>query len=80
MFEDGEEIVEKYDNNYDLILLDIEMPRMNGMDAAERIREKDEDVVMMFITNMAQYAIRGYSVGALDFVMKPPLSPTAIFI
>ena len=41
------------------------------MDAAEKIRELDEHVVLMFITNMAQYAIRGYSVGALDFVMKP---------
>ena len=47
------------------------MPKLNGMDAAEFIREKDEDVVIMFITNMAQYAIRGYSVGALDFIMKP---------
>ncbi len=71
VFEDGEEIISNYEEKYDLILLDIEMPKMNGMDAAEKIREKDEDVVLMFITNMAQYAIRGYSVGALDFVMKP---------
>ena len=47
------------------------MPGMNGMEAAEKIRQADEDVVLMFITNMIQYAIRGYSVGALDFVMKP---------
>lgn len=70
-FEDGEDILRDYKNEYDIILLDIEMPRLNGMDAAELIREKDEEVVLMFITNMAQYAIRGYSVGALDFVMKP---------
>lgn len=70
-FADGAEILEDYKNEYDVILLDIEMPRLNGMDAAELIRQKDEDVVLMFITNMAQYAIRGYSVGALDFVMKP---------
>ena len=70
-FADGAEIVENDKNEYDVILLDIEMPKLNGMDAAEIIREKDEDVVLMFITNMAQYAIRGYSVGALDFVMKP---------
>ena len=54
-----------------MILLDIEMPNLNGMDAARIIRDKDENVVLMFITNMAQYAIHGYSVGALDFVMKP---------
>ena len=71
VFYDGAEILENYAPKYDLILLDIEMPKMNGMDAAEKIREVDEDVVLMFITNMAQYAIRGYSVGALDFVMKP---------
>ena len=55
----------------DIVILDIEMPGMNGMEAAEKIRQADEDVVLMFITNMIQYAIRGYSVGALDFVMKP---------
>lgn len=70
-FSDGAEILEDFKKEFDIILLDIEMPRLNGMDAAELIREKDEDVVLMFITNMAQYAIRGYSVGALDFVMKP---------
>ena len=70
-FYDGAEILEKYVPKYDLILLDIEMPKVNGMDAAEKIREVDDNVVLMFITNMAQYAIRGYSVGALDFVMKP---------
>lgn len=71
VFEDGADILKDYKNEYDVILLDIQMPKVNGMDAAEQIREKDEDVVLMFITNMAQYAIRGYSVGALDFVMKP---------
>ena len=71
VFYDGAEILEDYIPRYDLILLDIEMPKVNGMDAAEKIREVDENVVLMFITNMAQYAIRGYSVGALDFVMKP---------
>ena len=70
-FCDGAEILENYAPKYDLILLDIEMPKVNGMDAAEKIREADENVVLMFITNMAQYAIHGYSVGALDFVMKP---------
>lgn len=71
VFFDGAEILENYQPKYDVILLDIEMPKVNGMEAAERIREMDEDVVLMFITNMASYAIHGYSVGALDFVMKP---------
>lgn len=70
-FYDGAEILENYAPVYDLILLDIEMPKVGGMETAEKIREVDEDVVLMFITNMAQYAIHGYEVGALDFVMKP---------
>ena len=71
VFDNGEAILQDYQNEYDMILMDIEMPGMNGMDVAEKIREMDEEVVIMFITNMAAYAIRGYSVGALDFVMKP---------
>lgn len=70
-FCDGSEILQDYQPRYDIILLDIEMPKVSGMEAARAIRDQDENVVLMFITNMAQYAIRGYSVGALDFVMKP---------
>lgn len=71
VFTDGAQILDNYQPIYDIILLDIEMPQVNGMEAAERIREQDGDVVLMFITSMAKYAIRGYAVGALDFVMKP---------
>lgn len=71
VFWDGAEILEDYQPLYDIILLDIEMPKVNGMKAAEKIRAQDADVTLMFITNMANYAIRGYEVGALDFVMKP---------
>lgn len=70
-FSDGAEILERYQSDYDVILLDIEMPKINGMDAARQIRMQDDNVVLMFITNMASYAIHGYEVGALDFVMKP---------
>lgn len=67
----GTELLKDYEPVYDVILMDIEMPDMNGMDAAAQIRRIDLDVVMMFITNLASYALRGYEVGALDFVMKP---------
>ena len=55
----------------DVYFLDVEMPRLGGFGAAERIRAVDPDVVLVFVTNMAQYAIRGYEVDALDFVLKP---------
>lgn len=71
VFGDGAEILEGYQPLYDIILLDIEMPGVNGMDAAVQIRACDPEVVLVFITNIASYAIRGYEVGALDFVVKP---------
>ena len=70
-FSDGVEILEGYRPVYDLILLDVEMKHLDGMETAQRIRALDSDVMIVFITNMAQYAIRGYSVGALDYVLKP---------
>lgn len=70
-YTDGQEIVDDVQKHYDIIFFDIEMTKLNGMDAAKVIRERDVNVVMVFITNMAQYAIEGYEVGALDFVLKP---------
>ncbi len=70
-FRDGDEIVENYNGKYDIILMDIEMQFMDGMTAAENIRKLDNDVIIMFITNMTSYAIRGYEVNALDYVVKP---------
>ena len=70
-FRDGEDIVTDYSADYDLILMDIEMAFLNGMKAAEKIRELDKDVVIIFITNMPQYAIQGYKVNALDYMLKP---------
>ncbi|MCF0133212.1 MAG: response regulator transcription factor [Blautia sp.] len=70
-FQDGEDIVEDYKCNFDIILMDVEMMFMNGMTAAEKIREIDKEVIIIFITNMPQYAIKGYMVDALDYVLKP---------
>lgn len=70
-FGDGDEIVEGYKAVYDIILMDIEMTFMDGMTAAERIRELDSEVVIIFITNMSQYVMKGYTVDALDYVLKP---------
>lgn len=71
LFADGDEILENYHATYDLIFLDIQMQRLDGMQTAERIRQLDTEVYLIFITNLANYAIKGYSVNALDFVLKP---------
>ena len=71
VFADGVDLLEDYRAVYDIIFLDVEMKHLDGMATAERIRQMDADVILIFITNMAQYAIRGYSVGALDYVLKP---------
>lgn len=70
-FSDGDTIVSHYHSQFDIILMDIEMRFMDGMSAAEEIRRMDKEVVIIFITNMPQYAIRGYAVEALDYILKP---------
>lgn len=70
-FSDGDEIALNYKAEYDIILMDIEMKFMDGMMAAEEIRKVDREVVIIFITNSPQYAIKGYAVDALDYVLKP---------
>ena len=70
-FETGHEIAYQYKANYDIILMDIELGAVSGMEAAEIIRTMDRDVVIIFITNSPHYAIEGYKVEALDYVLKP---------
>ena len=70
-FADGADIVENYQAVYDIIFLDIQMSCIDGMRTAEIIRTFDSDVLLIFITNMAQYAIRGYTVQAMYYLLKP---------
>jgi DNA-binding LytR/AlgR family response regulator len=70
-FQDGEEIVEGFEPNFDIILLDIQMDHLDGFSTAKRIRKMDGDVILIFITNLSQYAIRGYEVEALSYLLKP---------
>ena len=70
-YDNGEDLVEGYRPEFDLILMDVEMPFLDGMAAAKYVREMDPEVVIIFVTNLAQYAIQGYAVNALDYVLKP---------
>lgn len=71
VFRDGDEILAHYKPEFDIILMDIQMKFVDGMTAAEEIRNQDSRVIILFITNLAQYAIQGYKVGAFDYILKP---------
>ena len=70
-FGDGDDIVNDYRAEYDVILMDIQMKHMDGMTAAEKIRRMDAEVVIVFITNLASYAVKSYTVEASDYLVKP---------
>ena len=61
--------------NIDIGFFDVEMPGMDGLLMAEKFREQNEEAVILFITNVAQYAIAGYKVNAFDYVIKPIVYP-----
>ncbi len=70
-FSDGDELADKYQSLYDIIFLDVEMQRMNGIETARNIRKIDRQVMIVFLTNMSGYAINGYEVKAADYLLKP---------
>lgn len=67
----GKELLDSLTIDTDIVLLDIRMEPMSGMQAARAIREKNHDVCIIFITTMTQYAMEGYSVHAFGFIKKP---------
>lgn len=80
VFENGMQFLEACRaNQFDLVFMDVDMPHMDGFQTARKLREKDPTVVLIFVTNVAQQAIRGYEVNALDYIVKP-LTYEAFFL
>lgn len=68
---DGMELIERYDATIDLIFLDIQMKLVNGLRTAERIRQMDEQVGIIFLTTLSQYGLEGYKYQATNYIIKP---------
>ena len=70
-FDNGLKFLESFNHNFDVIYLDVQMPLMDGMTLAARIRKIDKTIPLIFVTKYVQYAIDGYKVDASDFLLKP---------
>lgn len=70
-FSSGDAFLRSEESAFDIVLMDIEMPGRDGLETARILRQSDPLVIIIFITNLAQYAVKGYEVEALDFIIKP---------
>lgn len=70
-FDSANKFLSDYRADYDMAFFDIQLPTLNGMDAVAELRRLDRELPVIFVTNMAQYAVKGYNVNALGFILKP---------
>ncbi|MCH3966170.1 MAG: LytTR family DNA-binding domain-containing protein [Bacilli bacterium] len=70
-FPDGLKFYGHYETGFDIVFTDIEMPLMDGMEAAKKIRDSDKRVQIIFVSKSAQYAVKGYEADAIGYALKP---------
>ncbi len=71
MFTSGESLLKDYPENTDLLILDIALNNMTGIEVAQKLRKENNNVGIFFLTNMDQYVFEGYDVHAFAFLLKP---------
>lgn len=70
----GKELVKQCDENYmpfNMVFLDVDMPKMNGVEAAKKLREFSEVTAICFVTSYENYAYEAFGVNAVDYIVKP---------
>lgn len=70
-FQSAQQLWLSSDEIYDIYLLDIQMPKMNGMVLAKKIRLQNEHSIIIFITGVIEYIYDGFNVNALNYLLKP---------
>ncbi|MGL4914323.1 MAG: LytR/AlgR family response regulator transcription factor [Romboutsia sp.] len=70
-FSSGEDLLDNYPKNLDILIMDIQMKIINGMDTARKIREFDNNLEIIFMTSFAEFMQEGYEVKAYRYILKP---------
>ena len=71
-FVNGTELLNSHKkNNFDIILLDVDMPEHSGIEIGKYLRQNDTETILIFVTNYPQYAIEGYDCNAFHYLLKP---------
>ena len=79
IFSDGLEFIRSTEN-HDIVFLDIQMGKLDGLETARLLRKIGKESILIFVTNMAQFAIKGYEVDALDFIIKPANAASITYV
>ncbi len=79
LFSDGDSLLQAHGANpFDILLLDVVMPLLNGIDTAKELRETDKNVKIVFLTSSPEFAVDSYRVKASDYLLKP-VTPDLLF-
>lgn len=70
-FSSGEELLNNYPKDLDILIMDIQMKNINGMETARKIREFDENLEIVFMTSFIEFVQDGYEVKAYRYILKP---------
>ena len=75
VFENGTLLLDSIKNNhFDIVLLDVEMPHINGINLGKKIKELAPSTIIIYISSFPKYAIDSYECDAFYYLLKPPIT------